>query len=205
MYQREPASHSTAQHTAQQAPNASTSTAALMPTAWATIQHHSATSLSKSHTRSLTDFKRARNISSPFALHPQPVVPPDQDTHLSTLATANKAPLGDSHTPREREGGVTSLVLPTPIRVGQLSTWLEGFHQADRGTLVSGFQIGFDVGYDGPHRVTQCANLKSTLELPHIVDNKIKKERIAGPFASPPSPNLHSSPLGVLPKKQHGS
>ena len=68
-----------------------------------------------------------------------------------------------------------TLVLPTPIRAGQLSTWLEGFHQADRGTLVRGFQVGFDVGYDGPHRVTQCADLKSALELPHIIDNKIKK------------------------------
>ena len=137
------------------------------------------------------------------------MVPPDQGTHLSTLATANKPPLGDSHTPREGEGGVTSLVLPTPIRAGQLSTWLEGFHQADRGTLVRGFHVGFDVGYDGPHRVTRCANLKSALELPHIIDNKIKKEltlqRIAGPFASPPFPNLHISPLGVVPKKQHGS
>ena len=186
-YQGEHASHSTAQHTAQLAPNASTSAAASMPTAWEIIQHHSATSLSKSHTRSLTDFNRARNVSSPFALHPQPMVPPDQGTHLITLATANKPHLGDSHTPREREGGVTSLVLLTPIRVGQLSTWLEGFHQADRGTLVRGFQIGFDVGYDDPHRVTQCANLKSALELPHIIDNKIKRS------------------LAVLPKKQHGS
>ena len=136
------------------------------------------------------------------------MVPLDHGTHLGTLATANKPPLDDSHTPREREGGVTSLVLPTPVRAGQLSTWLEGFHQADRGTLVRGFQVGFDVGYDGPHMVTQCANLKSALELPHI-DNKIKKEltlqRIAGPFASPPFPDLHISPLGVVPKKQHGS
>ena len=152
MYQWEPESHSTAQHTAQQAPNASTSTAALMPTAWATIQHHNATSLSKSRIRSLADFSRARNVSSPFAL--LLMVPPDQGARLSTLATANKPSLGDSHTPREGEGGVTSLVLPTPIRAGQLSTWLEGFHQANRGTLVRGFQVGFDVGYDGPHRLT---------------------------------------------------
>ena len=214
MYQWEPASHSTAQHTAQQAPSASTSTAALMPTAWATIQHHSATSLSKSRIQSLADFIRARNVSSPFAL--LLMVPPDQGTCLSTLATANKPPLGDSHTPREGKGReawssnhVLSCPALTPIRAGQLSTWLEGFHEANRGTLVRGFQVGFDVGYDCPHRVTRCANLKSALELPHIIDNKIKKEltlqRIAGPFASPPFPNLHISPLGVVPKKQHGS
>ena len=37
--------------------------------------------------------------------------------------------------------------------------------------------ICFDVGYDGPHMVMQCANIKSALELQHIIDNKIKKER----------------------------
>ena len=141
-YQWEPASHSTAQHTAQQAPNASTSTIASMPTAWATIQHQSATSLSKSHIRFSTDFNRARNDSSPFTLHPQPMVPLDQGTHLSILATANKPPLGNSHTPQEREGGVTSLVLPTTIRAVQLSTWLEGFHQADS-DISKGFSSMF--------------------------------------------------------------
>ena len=59
-------------------------------------------------------------------------------------------------------------------------------------TLVRDFQVCFDVGYDGPHMVTQFANLKSALELQHIIDNKIKKEltlqRIAGTFASPPFP-----------------
>ena len=54
----------------------------------------------------------------------------------------------------------------------------------------------------------QCAILKSALELPYI-DNKILKRTNAtthcSPFASPPFPNLHISPLGVVPKKQHGS
>ena len=70
-----------------------------------------------------------------FALHPQPMVSPHRGTYLRILATANKPPLGDSHTPREREGGATSLVLPTPVRAGQLSMSLEGFHPADRTTL----------------------------------------------------------------------
>ena len=34
---------------------------------------------------------------------------------------------------------------------------------------------------------------------------EITLQRIAGPFASPPFPNLHICPLGVVPKKQHGS
>ena len=77
------------------------------------------------------------------------------------------------------------MVLQTPITAGQLSTWLEGFHQADRGTLVRGFQVGFDVGYDGPHGVTQCAILKSALELPHIIDNMIKKRTNATTHCRP--------------------
>jgi len=51
-----------------------------------------------------------------------------------------------------------------------------GGFSSGRQTLVRGFQVGFDVGYDGPHMVMQCANIKSTFELQHI-DNKIKKER----------------------------
>ena len=38
------------------------------------------------------DFNRAKNDSSPFALHPQPTMPPHQGTHLSILATASKKP-----------------------------------------------------------------------------------------------------------------
>ena len=71
------------------------------------------------------------------------MVPPHQGTHLSILATANKKPppppshLGDIPPPQERDGGATttSLVFPTPVRAGQLSWCLEGFHPADRVTL----------------------------------------------------------------------
>ena len=99
------------------------------------------------------------------------------------------------------EGGVTSLVLPTPIRAGQLSTWLGGFHEANRGTLVRGFQVGFDVGYDGPHRVTRCANLKSALELPYIIDNKIKKRTNATTHCRP----LHVTTLSTFAHFSSGS
>ena len=89
------------------------------------------------------------------------------------------------------------MVLQTPIRAGQLSTWLEGFHQAGRLTLLRGSQVGFDVGYDGPHMVMQCANIKSALELQHVIDNKITKELmlqcIAGTFMSPPFPSSSSN------------
>ena len=66
------------------------------------------------------------------------MVPPHQGTHLSILATANKKPPptprphpGNSPPLQERDGGATSLVFPTPVRAGQLSRCLEGFHPAD--------------------------------------------------------------------------
>ena len=43
----------------------------------------------------------------------------------------------------------------------------------------------------------------ASVKLP--AQKEITLQRIAGRFASPPFPNLHISPLGVVPKKQHGS
>ena len=48
-------------------------------------------------------------------------------------------------------------------------------------------------------------NLRSAIERPEIVSDKIEKEisldRIAGPFSEPPFPNMVISPIGVVPKK----
>ena len=64
------------------------------------------------------------------------------------------------------------------------------------------------MGYAGRPRHSQPANLKSALEHPHVVDQKIEKElalgRFAGPFVSPPFTPFQISPVGVVPKKEPG-
>ena len=55
---------------------------------------------------------------------------------------------------------------------------------------------------------SQSTNLKSALENAKIVQEKLNKEllkdRIAGPFDSPPFSNFVCSPIGAVPKKQSG-
>lgn len=98
----------------------------------------------------------------------------------------------------------------TPINAQKLDRLLEGYDDNKRRFLVNGFKFGFHVHFEGTLRSdpTKFKNLKSAVEMPHIVDQKLKKEldsgRIAGPFDEPPFNNFHLSPLGVLPKKEPG-
>jgi hypothetical protein len=64
------------------------------------------------------------------------------------------------------------------------------------------------VGYRGLLTHTEAPNLKSAVQQPVIVNEKLEKEinanRIAGPFPTSPFPNLRVSPIGIVPKKQTG-
>ena len=71
--------------------------------------------------------------------------------------------------------------------------------------LVHGFIEGFDVGYRGRITHSQPHNLQSALKHPEEVTTALNKEvkrgHTLGPFISPPFLNLHTSPLGAVPKK----
>ena len=71
--------------------------------------------------------------------------------------------------------------------------------------LLEGFTNGFDIGYTGKCFPVCTKNLLSALHNPGSVSEAISKElsrgHIAGPFASPPFPDLHCSPLGCVSKK----
>ncbi|VDI65210.1 Hypothetical predicted protein [Mytilus galloprovincialis] len=60
----------------------------------------------------------------------------------------------------------------------------------------------------GPRLPTDSKNLKSAIERPDILLQKIKKEidagRVAGPFKFRPIPTLRISPLGLVPKGKDG-
>ena len=98
--------------------------------------------------------------------------------------------------------------MPTPVQASELATWLQGYHQEEATFLVSGFSEGFRVGHSGQLHHGPTTNLKSALEHPGIVDQKVEKEltlsRFAGPFKVPPLEPFQVSPIGVVPKKEPG-
>ena len=108
--------------------------------------------------------------------------------------------------PLPRPLGLDSRQVTTPIQLEKLKHFIAG--QADKKFIITGFQVGFRLGYIGPRQASRCTNLKSCLESPDIVASKLTKEinasRIKGPFAQPPFPNLKVSPIGVVPKKTPG-
>ena len=85
---------------------------------------------------------------------------------------------------------------------------LEGYSSSITDFLVSGFQFGFPLHFEGGRTSFLAKNLVSAIQLPNVVDLKLSKEvdagRIAGPFSEPPFPNFRVSPLGVVPKKAPG-
>ena len=83
-----------------------------------------------------------------------------------------------------------------------------GYPEEKRSYLIDGFTNGFRLHFEGTRDSQDSHNLKSALDNPEIVKGKLESElkagRIAGPFMSPPNPNLKISPLGVVPKRQEG-
>ena len=71
--------------------------------------------------------------------------------------------------------------------------------------LISALRYGTRIGYLGPHQPRVSRNLISASQHPGVVSGNIHKEvqlgRIAGPFSSPPLPDLQCHPIGVVPKK----
>ena len=71
--------------------------------------------------------------------------------------------------------------------------------------LIEGFTNGFGIGYTGECFPVCTKNLLSASHNTDPVSEAISKElsrgHVAGPFASPPFPNLHCSPLDCVPKK----
>ena len=101
----------------------------------------------------------------------------------------------------------TSLDPPsTPVNIVSLSAELK--HHPDEqfiASLVHDLQWGCNIGYAGPRSARITPNLKSAYLHPEAVSAALVKEvsngHTAGPFPTPPIPNLQCSPLGVVPKK----
>lgn len=71
--------------------------------------------------------------------------------------------------------------------------------------IVNGLQSGFHVGFRGTQLKSAKKNKPTTSLNNFVVDEYLANEtrlgRVAGPFDTPPLPNLHVSSFGVIPKK----
>ena len=73
--------------------------------------------------------------------------------------------------------------------------------------VLTGLRCGFHLGFNSSIVSLKSAsqNMSSALLQPAVIDkyllDEMKKERIAGPFSTPPLPHLHTSRFGVIPKK----
>lgn len=74
--------------------------------------------------------------------------------------------------------------------------------------IFQGFTYGFMLNYQGPRIGVVSNNLLSADQLQAQLEDKICKEiregRVMGPFSHPPMPNIHISPIGLVPKSSGG-
>ena len=70
--------------------------------------------------------------------------------------------------------------------------------------ILHGFRYGFNLGFRGTINEQPLRNNKSARDIPDKVSAAIAKEvqrgHTAGPFAQPPFPHCHVSPIGAAPK-----
>ena len=126
--------------------------------------------------------------------------PKCQDRHLclnTTICTPKTTPSQSTQADK---------ILPTPININVLSTFLDGYSEADY--ILEGFQNGFMLHFDGPELSLNSTNSASAQENPQIVQEKIKLEssldRISGPFKEPPLKKFKCSPLALREKQNTG-
>ena len=149
--------------------------------------------------------------------------PPLPVTQRQPPTTGSPQPISPSltsHTdlyqlPHPRQHLPPPLQLPaplthTPVNTHLLSSLLSGHPRRDfTSYLLQGLNIGFRVGYDGPHTARPAPNLRSSLARPQVIDSYLEAEcqagHTVGPFPSPPLPNFVINPLGAVPKKRSGN
>ena len=97
-------------------------------------------------------------------------------------------------------------LLSTPIDVDRLHLELSDHPGRDFvDSLIHILRFGAHIGYTGPRRPCISRNLISASQHSDIVSDNLSKEvklgRVAGPFLSPPLPDLQCHPVGIVPKK----
>ena len=95
-----------------------------------------------------------------------------------------------------------------PYNVSAWAQLLKSCPSMDKNWFLLGLEYGFDIGCY-PKKLVSCKrNMPSAFAHSEIIDNYLKEEislrSIAGPFKSPPFPNLHINRFGVIPKSTLG-
>lgn len=112
-----------------------------------------------------------------------------------------------THTEKTNVSTIFALAC-SPVKVCELESDLSDYTQPDATYILNGFKFGFPLHYTGPYLSFEAGNLKSALQNPDIVRQKINKElsegRIGGPFLEPPCPGFRTSPIGLVEKKVVG-
>ena len=93
----------------------------------------------------------------------------------------------------------------TPVRVSALDSLLSGYDVEIHSFLISGFSVGFRIGFCGSLPLNSERNNFSAFQCVEPVSTAILKElrrgHTAGPFSHPPRSDFMCSPLGAVPKK----
>ena len=94
----------------------------------------------------------------------------------------------------------------TPLKVDQFAWELQNHPNRQLCNFVlDGLHNGFKLGFQ-PELSLKSAkkNKPSAYQQPLVIDkylaHEVSRGRLAGPFKSPPLPNLHISSFGVIPK-----
>jgi len=134
-------------------------------------------------------------------------------SNTSTTRRIAEVPTLASSAPNHPEPSfpATSLRPPsTPVNFPQLSAELQ--HHPDQQfaqDLLPDPRFGCNIGNSGPRSSRITPNFRLALQHPEAGFEALPKElsrgHTAGPFPSPPLPNLQCSPLGVVPKKVPGA
>ena len=145
-----------------------------------------------------------------IALHSIP-----QDPDVSKKTTANTSTRASNARETTQTTGTATLEtipgqhfqqLPTPIKIKPLETYLDGCPNKEY--IVSGFQNGFSLHFDGVQQRLTSENSISANHKPEIIEQSIQHEltlnRISGPHNNPPLPNFKSSPISLREKKDSG-
>ena len=174
---------------------------------------------SPSQAQSRTPFAAATNLTkgltAQVASIPTSVVSVENLTTPTTDAgikrginkmTQAHPPPKNLHKVEHKQHTQTQNRAPTPVKCDKLDKWLEGYPQDKLDFLISGYKVGFKLGFDGSHSEQDSANLKSAFEHEGFVSKKIAEEldkgRLGGPLETKPFSNFKLSPLGVVPKKE---
>ena len=111
------------------------------------------TTRASSHTNALPVHKKAlpKCTLSQYAVNPSPPTPPPNPPS----PVANRPPL---------------------LNLPRLRDYLSGYTNDESQFLITGFEYGFPLNFSGKFIPRRCSNLKSTIDNPDVLNNKLIAE-----------------------------